>query len=77
LFAQFPNDATIELLRNAGVELLLVEYAEYEKMWADHYLFGDQPAPNPLLIKSGLENRKDVQLIACQDASCLYRLLAL
>lgn len=77
LFTQFPSDASLQLIKQAGVQLLLVEYAEYQRMYADHYQFGNLPAPNPSLIKSTLENRSDIELIACHDDSCLYRLVPL
>lgn len=75
LFASFPSDESIEMLKKNGVELLFVEYDQYQKMYDDGFVFGEKKAPDPLLIKAQLENRDDIQLLQCSSSSCLYRLL--
>ncbi len=73
-FKSFPNDESISTLKNNGVQLLLVEYDQYQKMYDDSFLFDDQKARNPLIIKSELEKRQDIQLIECSNTDCLYRI---
>lgn len=75
LFTSFPSDESIEMLKKNGVELLLVEYDQYQKMYDDDYTFGEKQALDPLLIKAQLENRDDIQLLQCSVFGCLYRLL--
>lgn len=74
LFSSFPDDETLEMLRANGVELLLVEYEQYQQMFSDRFVFGDVPAPDPDLVKSKLEQRIDVDIIQCSQNNCLYQL---
>lgn len=74
-FNSFPNHESIATLKNNGVQLLLVEYDQYQKMYDDGFVFGEQKAQDPLIIKSQLENRKDIQLIQCSRNDCLYRII--
>lgn len=73
-FNSFPNHESIATLKNNGVQLLLVEYDQYQKMHDDGFVFGEQHAQDPLVIKSKLENRDDIQLIQCSTDACLYRI---
>lgn len=74
-YRSFPNDESISILKKNGVQLILVEYDQYQKMYDEDFVFGEQNARNPVLIKSQLEKRQDIQLIQCATTDCLYRLL--
>ncbi|MBP9781688.1 hypothetical protein KBC89_03465 [Candidatus Woesebacteria bacterium] len=74
-FKSFPNDESISILKHNGVQLLLVEYDQYQKMYEDGYVFGEQKAQDPSVIKIQLEKRDDIQLIQCSYNDCLYRII--
>ena len=76
LFSSFPSDESIEMLRKNDIELLLVEYDQYQEMFVDGYKLDQFESPNPQSIRVLLESRNDVQLLMeCADNNCLYRLL--
>ena len=74
-FKSFPNDESINLLKNNGVELILVEFDQYQKMFKASFSFGEYKSSDPVLLKNQLESRKDIQLIQCSKNDCLYRLI--
>lgn len=74
LFRSFPDDDTLKMLKTNGVELLLVEYGQYQQIFSAGFIFGDIQAPDPDIIKSKLEQRTDVRLIGCRQSRCIYSL---
>ncbi len=70
----FPDDESIELLKAAGVELLLVEYDRYQQMYDAHYVFEQTSALDSGAIKTHMQNRSDLELLTCAQTDCLYRI---
>ncbi len=72
---EFPSNISIDLLKTAKIELLLVEYDQYQQMYDANFQLGDIKIKDPKLIKSELEKRTDTQLLDCQENKCLYKAL--
>lgn len=74
LYKDFPNAHSIEILKNNQVELVLIHYGEYQQMFDDLWSYIDVRAHDPELIRLAVKNTPELQLVACYESDCLYRL---
>lgn len=71
LWREFPSLETINHLKTQGVELVVIHYNLYDKMNINDFLYSDYRSPSSLQLKQKVDASLD--LIVCQEASCIYR----
>jgi hypothetical protein len=72
----FPEEESLRLLRSAGVELLVVHYAEFAELTQANYLNTFASQKTAATIKKQLASNQSITLLGCtaQPQSCLYQL---
>lgn len=72
LWKEFPSKNSIEYLQNEDIELVIVHYWLYEKMFVDNFEYLNTKSPSTSLLKQKINNQ--LVLISCKQNSCLYRI---
>lgn len=74
LWNEFPNSATIEYLKNEGVQYILIHYDLYDKMYIAQFNYKNQPSPDPGTLSHKINTIDQLQLIICKNQKCLYKI---
>ncbi len=72
MWLNFPASSTIDLLREAGVELVLVDFSIYDHLAAAGFNYANHPSPTGQEMRSLVENQSRLQTLSCTETACLY-----
>lgn len=72
LWLKFPQVETVELLRQAGVELVLVDFSIYDELARAHFRYLDRPSPTGSQMKQLIEHQNQLKTLGCTETACLY-----
>lgn len=73
-FAEFPNSHSLEKLQQAGVDLVLIHYDEFQAMETAQFRYFDVPSPSTEKLRALMEDSNNFEKISCteQPNDCLY-----
>lgn len=73
LWQEFPSPATLDHLRNEGVELVLVHYDQYQLLHTTGYAYQHRQSPSPSDVRARL-TQLGLSPVKCDQNKCLYLL---
>ena len=73
-FAEFPNSRSLEKLQNAGVDLVLIHYDEFQAMETAQFTYFGASSPSTEKLRALMESSNNFEKISCTDQpdDCLY-----
>jgi len=70
----FPQPESLEVLKSAGVDLVLIHFAEYEDLENSGAELGNYPTRSTSEIREMTSESKQLKEIICSNQDCLYEL---